>query len=97
MKIHRIVVLPEFQGFGLSMKMVNAISQMYYEIGKRIRTTTNHPASIAGFKKNENWICVQNGRQINNSKTGLKIGGSSSNRITTTWEYVPKKIELFKS
>jgi hypothetical protein len=90
-RLHRSVVLPEFQGFGLSMKMTEVICKMYHDKGLRVRSTTNHPARIAGFKKSPNWICVHKGRQPSNSKSGLNVGGNSDKRITTSWEYCPRK------
>lgn len=91
MKISRTVILPEFQGFGIAGIVTDILAKYYKDLNYRVRSTTSHPARIAFYKKNKNWICCQQGRMVNKSKTGLRIGGSSSNRFTTSWEYVGEK------
>lgn len=86
-KTHRLVVLPEYQGIGIGRILADEVARHYVTNGKRYRETTSHPARIASHKKNPNWRCVQVGRMINNSKTGLGIGGASSRRLTTSWEF----------
>lgn len=89
-KTHRLVVLPEFQGIGLGRILTDYIAQVYVTNGFRFRETTSHPARIASHKKNKNWVCCHQGRQVNNSKTGIGLGGDSRNRYTTSWEYIGK-------
>jgi len=82
------VVLPEFQGMGLGRILTDEIAKFYLSLGKRYRETTSHPARIASHKKNPNWICCHQGRNINPSNSGL--GGMSKNRLTTSWEFIGK-------
>ena len=91
MKISRTVILPEFQGFGISGIATNVLANYYKNLGYRVRSTTSHPARISFYKKNKNWICCQQGRIINKSKTGNGVGGSSKNRFTTSWEFIGDK------
>ena len=67
--------------------MVDEIASHFTSLGKRYRETTSHPARIFSHKNNPNWRCVSIGRQSKNTKTGLNIGGSSNNRLVTSWEY----------
>ena len=90
-KTHRLVVLPEFQGIGLGRILTDEIAFLYTENGKRFREITSHPARIASHKKNNNWVCCHQGRQINKSKTGNGVGGLSKNRFTTSWEFIGKR------
>lgn len=90
-KVSRVVVLPEFQGFGIAGRCMDKISQYFKNLKKRVRITTSHPAMLNSLKRNKKWICTNAQRQVNNSKTGIGLGGSSCNRYTTAWEYVGEK------
>jgi hypothetical protein len=46
---------------------------------------------LNNLKRNKKWICTNAQRQVDNSKTGIGLGGSSCNRYTTAWEYVGEK------
>lgn len=86
-KTHRLVILPEYQGFGIGKQATDEIAKYYISNGKRYRETTSHPARISSHKKNDNWKCVSFGRAPSNSKSGINIGGASSNRLTSSWEF----------
>lgn len=90
-KVSRVVILPEFQGFGIAGRCMDIISDYFTKLKKRVRITTSHPAMLNGLRKNKKWICTLAQRQVNNSKTGIGLGGSSCNRYTTSWEYIGGK------
>jgi ABC-type dipeptide/oligopeptide/nickel transport system ATPase subunit len=92
-KGHRLVVLPDYQGIGIGLKLRTEVAKHYVQKKKkRFVATTSHPAIIYGLKNNSNWILTRKGRLSAGSKTG-KIqnrnvkGSTSANRITTSWEY----------
>lgn len=89
MTISRIVIVPEFQGFGLATKFMNNISELYKM--DRVRITTSLKPFMEALKKNKTWKCVRFGRVSNGSKTGIlhnksKTNTTSHNRITATFE-----------
>tara|TARA_R100001015_G_C4633538_1_gene198647 strand:- start:3489 stop:4580 length:1092 start_codon:yes stop_codon:yes gene_type:complete len=95
-KGHRLVVLPDYQGIGVGLRIRTEIAKHYVlNEKKRFIATTSHPAIIYGLKNNPNWLLTKKGRQGRGGKTG-KIqninvkNSSSSNRITTSWEYIIK-------
>lgn len=67
-KVHRLVILPDYQGIGLGKLFLN-------EIGKTITMpfaiTTSQPALINSLKKDNNWALTSYGRGKKN-KTGIK-------------------------
>jgi len=95
-KGHRLVVLPDYQGIGLGLKLRTEIAKYYVtQLKKQFIATTSHPSIINGLKKNKNWILTRIGRTSNGSNSGKiqnknKKGSTSSSRITTSWEYVEK-------
>ena len=91
-KMHRIVVLPEYQSLGISHHLLNYIGEIYYKQKFRLSITTGLKTFMLSLKKNKNWVLTRYGRVSLGSDTGLyhnkKIKGStSSNRITATFEY----------
>jgi len=95
-KGHRLVILPDYQGIGLGLKLRTEIAKYYVEkLKKHFIATTSHPAIIFGLKKHPNWIMTRIGRTSKGGSNGKiqnanKKSSTSSSRITTSWEYVNK-------
>lgn len=90
MTIGRLVIMPEFQGFGIGVKFMNLISDLYK--GNRVRITTSLKPFMKALDKNNNWICVRSGRVGNPGKSSKihsqdKDCSVSRNRITATFQY----------
>ena len=85
--VHRLVVLPDFQGVGIGVRLLEFIGKLYINDNYRFRIVTTAPSLITYFKKSSNWLCKSFGRKKNHGGT-LKVGKfGSQNRITTSWEY----------
>lgn len=69
MNINRLVIVPEFQGFGIGEKFMNEISFLYKE--NRVRITTSLKSFIISLKKSKNWKCVRFGR-VNSGSGSIK-------------------------
>jgi GNAT superfamily N-acetyltransferase len=52
---HRVVVLPDYQGVGLGVRLSDAIGQMYVDEGKRYYSKTAHPRMGEYRNKSELW------------------------------------------
>ena len=87
MTISRIVIVPEFQGFGIGIKFMNLISDLYKS--DRIRITTSLKPFMIALNRSKEWICVRSGRTVCDNATALKSmkNASSKNRITATFQY----------
>lgn len=89
MTISRLVIVSEFQGFGIGLKFMNEVANIYKN--NRIRITTSLKPFIISLKKNKEWKCVRFGRvgsgsgSIHNKKN---VDNFSFNRITATFERV---------
>lgn len=88
-KVHRLVVLPDYQGLGLGTLFLNHIAAMYkYPFS----ITTSQPALIHALAKNDKWICINNTKDTRNLKHHGKIGKQlnktmSTKRIISTFAY----------
>lgn len=88
-KIHRIVVLPDYQGLGIGNIFLNEIAKIYKEQKQRTTITTSTPVFIKSLQNSKLWIMTRRpSRVVNNSKTSTISVGSSSNRLTASFEYI---------
>jgi GNAT superfamily N-acetyltransferase len=93
-RISRIVTMPDFQGVGIGMAVLNAVSELILRAGaKRVRITTGHPAMMRGLQRSKRWRC-DNFQKLGAShigKSGMqRINGSSSRgRAVAHFEFQP--------
>jgi len=98
-KISRIVILPEYQGLGLSSIFQEIVGDFLLGNGYRFIGGTSHPKIVEYRKKSKKWICSRVGRISKGStkstyKSKIKTENTSknatntSNKITTSWEYI---------
>ena len=90
-KVHRLVILPDYQGAGIGIILLNEIGKYYKQQKYRYTIVTSAPSLINALKKSNQWICTRMDRAINKSKSSTitdftKNGGYSSNRITASFE-----------
>jgi ABC-type lipoprotein export system ATPase subunit len=98
-QVHRLVILPKFQGLGLGFiflyKLMGVLKYSYPE--KVFSITTSHTKIIDILKKdNTNWFLKSNnnkprGQYINNH-TGKLTGKGNINRITGIFKYIGKEV-----
>tara|TARA_R100001463_G_scaffold22722_5_gene54544 strand:- start:3673 stop:4749 length:1077 start_codon:yes stop_codon:yes gene_type:complete len=88
-KVHRLVILPDYQGAGFGIRFLNEIGKYYKKNKYRYTITTSAPSLINALKKSNNWICNRFGRSKpqpdNTNKGGVGII-TSANRITANFE-----------
>lgn len=92
-RIHRIVVLPDYQGSGIGGAFLNEIARMYKKLGNRVTLVTSTPAFIYSLQNSKAWIMTRKP-----SRTAA-VGGSdikgfnasiSGGRLTASFEFVEK-------
>lgn len=87
-KVHRLVVVPDFQGAGIGVLLLNKIGELYRDQKQRYTIATSAPSLIGALKKSNLWVLKNIGR--NKPHTGdprkTKLGKGSSDRITASFE-----------
>jgi ABC-type lipoprotein export system ATPase subunit len=88
-KVHRLVILPDYQGIGIGLKLLNEIGNIYKKDKWRFTIVTSAPSLIYSLKYYNKWICKHLGRL--NAKTGILHGNNDANnnskqRITASFE-----------
>jgi GNAT superfamily N-acetyltransferase len=94
-RVHRLVVLPDYQGIGIGVKFINEVSRYYIEKGFNINLTTTTPALVHALARAKEWLLTRKGRAKNSmenfNKYGLKSkhlkNTNSENRITYSFNF----------
>lgn len=95
-RVHRLVVLPDYQGIGIGTKFINEVTKIYINEGWKMNLTTTTPALVHALARDKNWALVRHGRVKNTlqknfakyySKKEGKGIGSSDNRITYSFNW----------
>jgi GNAT superfamily N-acetyltransferase len=88
-RISRIVTLPDYQGVGIGMRVVEAVADLHRAEGCRLNVTASHPSLIAHCRRSAKWLAV------NLMKTGSKrshrfVPGyrGSAGRAVVSFEYL---------
>lgn len=86
-KVHRLVVLPDYQGIGMGIKLLDEVGNLYKNNNYRFNIVTSSPSLINALKKSKYWITTRLSRTKSQSK-GTTLGNmkTSQNRITASFE-----------
>lgn len=60
-RIHRLVVLPDYQGVGIGVRFINAVSELVSGEGFNVNLTTTTPALVGALKRSQDWALVRKG------------------------------------
>jgi GNAT superfamily N-acetyltransferase len=58
-RISRLVVLPDFQGIGIGMRLAETVAEMLRERDLRLNVTGSHPALVSHCRRSPRWRLVQ--------------------------------------
>tara|TARA_R100000995_G_scaffold81649_1_gene54641 strand:+ start:2263 stop:3333 length:1071 start_codon:yes stop_codon:yes gene_type:complete len=86
-KVHRLVILPDYQGAGFGIKFLNEIGKIYKKENFRYNIVTSSPSLIYALKKSNKWTTTRFSRTVSQSKVST-VGNmqTSHNRITASFE-----------
>jgi len=85
-KVHRLVILPDYQGAGFGIKFLEEVGQIYKNDKYRYTIVTSAPSLIYSLKKSKKWNCNRFGRNKKQVKNNTIGEISSANRITAAFE-----------
>lgn len=56
--VHRLVILPDYQGIGLGTKFLNIIADIYAKQGYEFSIVTSAKNMIAALYRSDKWFCT---------------------------------------
>lgn len=95
-RVHRLVVLPDYQGIGIGTKFIKEVAKIVSANGYELNLTTTTPALVGALKKDDNWVLARYGRQTSefkfhikyeNAKYGHLNNAASAKRVTFSFWY----------
>jgi ABC-type lipoprotein export system ATPase subunit/GNAT superfamily N-acetyltransferase len=89
--LSRLVVLPDYQGLGIGVKLCEFSSAIFKDIGGKIFTKTIHPAVGEHFNRSDNWRGTLKNGKIGN--TNDKNAVNRFSRVSYCHEFVGEPIE----
>lgn len=91
-RIHRLVVLPDFQGVGIGIKFLDIVSKQIRKQKYRLSIVTSAPSLIWALKKHPFWNMTAMGRKRDHKGNIYeKKSAGSGNRLTATFEMIWKQ------
>ena len=86
-RISRTIVLPDFQGLGLSNIMNEYLGELYYKSKNRLSITTTHPGLIKSYFKSSKWKIKSFDRSV---KSDINFDITIlSTRLKASFIYIP--------
>ena len=55
-RVHRLVVLPDYQGIGIGKFLLNTVASKFYETNKHFYLASSSKSMLEALKKDKNWI-----------------------------------------
>jgi ABC-type dipeptide/oligopeptide/nickel transport system ATPase subunit len=86
-KVHRLVILPDYQGVSIGFKLLNEVAKIYKSLNWRYTITTSSPSLINTLKNSIYWKCNSFGRGGGNKGLKEMIKTEAKNRIIASFEY----------
>lgn len=86
--VHRVVVLPEYQGIGIGSRFINEIARMYKERGYVMYLKTSNIALVRSSRIRKNWQIKKSNFSAKHKNFKSMNKTIASNRITYSMKYV---------
>lgn len=61
-RVHRLVVLPDYQGVGIGTAFIAAVAEIVRAEGFELNLTTTTPALVGALRKSPRWVLTRYGR-----------------------------------
>ena len=88
-RVHRLVILPDYQGIGIGVKLLNHVGSIYKKQKDRYTIATSSPSLVYALKKSNEWVCIRFGRTKETGKTLKQLKGTTSKeRLTVSFEMI---------
>jgi len=86
-KVHRLVVLPDYQGLGIGHIFSTEIANTYINNGFRFIITSSTKSLFKQRQLDNRWIITRKGRS-GSVKNGVLKGSESSGKFTYSYEFI---------
>lgn len=67
-RVHRLVVLPDYQGIGIGTRFIKEVAKLITKDGYELNLTTTTPSLVGALTRDPEWVLARFGRE----KSGMK-------------------------
>lgn len=100
--VSRLVTLPDWQGMGLAMALVDELAAAYKAAGLRLRMYPSHPSLIRSFDRSPRWALVVRpgnvhvGGRAGKAKPNRSNAGRIQTDATSRWKVGSRPCAIFE-
>ena len=92
-RVHRLVVLPDYQGIGIGSKFESYVAGIYKAHGFQFYTTTSAKNMIMTKAKSKDWKCTRHNIVSGGTRTANETIKKTHRKVkTASFEYIGKPI-----
>ena len=88
-RVHRLVVLPDYQGLGIATKMLKYIANLHVKIDCKMYIRTSHIRLHDYFEHSNDWVETQRSGKIS-PKQSSRVKFKVTTRIPYSYKYIGK-------
>ena len=77
-RIHRLVILPEFQSLGIGTRLLNEVGKKYRQVGWDVTIRTSNRGLIHSLQKNMDWKVIEKGHKTSWNRKGHSLNKTFS-------------------
>lgn len=93
MRVSRTVTLPDWQGLGLNMALVDTLGSAYRAVGKRLHHYPAHPSLIRTLDRSEKWSLKKPPGRFGSAR-GTTTTGRFGERTCAVFEFIGSAMPL---
>lgn len=86
-RIHRLVVLPDWQGLGVGLRLLDVVSAVE-AVRAKVSITTSHPALIASLGRSDRWVLTDQSKGWHKQTNEKVVGGGSFGRVVASFRWL---------
>lgn len=95
--ISRVVTLPDWQGLGLAMVLLDTLGAAYAGVGKRLHNYPAHPSFIRSHLKSPKWLMVKAPGTYSPPRGESSSVGGFGGRLCAVFSYIGAPMESEKA
>ena len=79
--MHRLVVLPDYQGIGIGTHFIKEIAKLITKEGFELNLTTTTPALVGALTRDKDWVLARYGREKDGMKGYQRYKGTETEHL----------------
>ena len=89
-RMHRLVILPDYQGLGIGTKINDFIANLYLSSGKKFYIRTSHIRLIQHLRESNYWLESSSSGRASSENGGEMKMNYDTKRVCCSFEYIGK-------